>query len=101
MAKGTKRSMRFCPECNGKLLDYFDKKSCLIESVCWKCGHYESNSEGYRKTPEMFVDMVREEPVYFMKKYATNRQLTRRNTTDKLPEPYINKLIRYWYRTIR
>jgi len=51
-----------CPNCNTSLQDYFDTSSSFTEHVCWKCGHYESNSPAYLSNPDGFKNIVRENP---------------------------------------
>lgn len=51
-----------CPDCNILLQDYFDYSSCFTEYICWKCGHYESNSPAYLSNPDIFENMIRENP---------------------------------------
>lgn len=53
--------MTQCPECDdSKLIGYYEGKYKIF--VCWKCGHYQSNSLAYIKNPECFKNMVREDP---------------------------------------
>jgi hypothetical protein len=33
------------------------------------CAHYEDNTPGFRREPYLFKDLVRNDPLYFMKKY--------------------------------
>ena len=51
-----------CPNCNTLLQDYFDNSSSFTEYVCWRCGHYESNSPAYLSYPDGFKNMIRENP---------------------------------------
>jgi DNA-directed RNA polymerase subunit M/transcription elongation factor TFIIS len=66
-----------CPECKNKLYEYTDQESGFIQSICWKCGHYEDNSPAFRLLPESFKDIVRDNPVYFMKKYSKTPNLNK------------------------
>ena len=79
--------MEICPDCNSKLLDYFDKKSGFTEYLCWKCGLYASNSPAYRFSSEMFVNMVRENPSHFMRKIIHQPRGNTYNTTEEGTEP--------------
>ena len=61
--------MKICPNCkNGKLFNYFDLHSGFIQSICWNCGHYESNSPAYKLSPKSFENLFRDNPLDFMKK---------------------------------
>jgi len=39
------------------------------ERICWNCGYYESNSPAYKLRPELFRNVVRDDPIHFMKKF--------------------------------
>jgi len=56
-----------CPECHSPISQY--KSADWREWICWNCGHYESNSPAYRSYPELFENMVRNDPTKFMKEY--------------------------------
>lgn len=56
-----------CPECNSSLFEYMPGE--WKEGICWECGHYESDSPAYKACPKMFVNLVRENPQEFIKKY--------------------------------
>ena len=57
-----------------------------IEQICWNCGYYKSNSPAYREYPEMFKDIVRKNPSYFMKKFlkiAPSDEFSQQKKSDK------------------
>jgi hypothetical protein len=59
-----------CPECNNSLYDYFEPETGFTQSICWKCGHYEDNSPAFQLLPKSFTNLLRDNPIYFMKKFA-------------------------------
>lgn len=66
--------MKKCPECKNTLYDYVDQESGFLQSICWKCGHYEDNSPAFRLSPESFRDLVRDNPIHFMRKFASSTE---------------------------
>ncbi len=52
-----------CSKCNILLQDYFDMTGGFTEYVCWRCGHYESNSPAYLLNPDGFKNMIRDNPL--------------------------------------
>ena len=86
--------MKACPECESKLYEYFDKRWIVL--ICWKCGHYESNSEAYRTDPDYYENLVRENPVHFMRKFGSSTEKKHiEDSTDNETEPFFgNSLLR-------
>jgi DNA-directed RNA polymerase subunit M/transcription elongation factor TFIIS len=60
--------MKSCPECNSRIYEYED--DIWLEWICWKCGYYKSNTPAFKTCPSLFKDLVRDNPVKFLKKYA-------------------------------
>jgi hypothetical protein len=60
-----------CPGCDlGTIYEYYDMEWTIW--VCWRCGHYEDNTPGFRRAPYLFKDLVRNNPLYYMKKYSSS-----------------------------
>lgn len=57
-----------CPACNHKIYEYHDGK--WTEWICWKCGHYHSDTPAFRACPHLFQDIVRKNGNYYLVKYA-------------------------------
>jgi len=76
--------MNTCPECFSKIYQYTDGE--WLVWICWRCGHYESNTPAFQSCPEQFVNLVRERPFYFMKKYAGYNPSPKREHPNKTPE---------------
>jgi hypothetical protein len=72
--------------------------------ICWRCGHYESNTPAFKSAPYLFKDLVRDDPEHFMRKYCSPTEnkhnfsptefQQRNKTTDDETEP--NILILLW-----
>lgn len=58
-----------CNQCGIRLSVY--NNSDYIDKICWSCGYYESNSPAFLQNPELFKNLVRHNPVHFMRKYGT------------------------------
>jgi DNA-directed RNA polymerase subunit M/transcription elongation factor TFIIS len=69
-----------CPECGLRLYEY--REGDWTEYVCWKCGHYESNSPAFKSAPYLFVNLVRDNPIHFMKKYSKYSSSPTQNQHD-------------------
>lgn len=61
-------SLTACPACNQKIYEYRDGK--WTERICWRCGHYESDTPAFKAYPHLFHDIVRRNRDYFLEKYA-------------------------------
>ena len=57
-----------CPACGRRLYEYRDGR--WKEWICWRCGHYQSDTPAFRSQPELFRDVVRRNGEFFLKKYA-------------------------------
>ena len=79
--------MNECPECKNQLYGYLDHSSGFTQTVCWVCGHYEDDSPAFRLMPELFKDVLRNNRVHFMRKFAHQPKVNTNNTTDKETEP--------------
>jgi len=42
------------------------------ERICWNCGFYISDSPAFQQCPQLFENMVRESPNYFIRKFLQN-----------------------------
>ncbi len=40
------------------------------EWICWRRGHYDSNTPAFKAYPHLFCDIVRRNRDYFLEKYA-------------------------------
>ncbi len=89
-----------CPECNrSRIYEYYDMEWTIW--ICWRCGHYEDNTPGFRRAPYLFKDLVRNNPMHYLKKYSSSsyrsptesqHQLSdqqRKETPDKDDSTYI------------
>ena len=81
------KEMINCPDCEGKLQDYFDSESGFTQYICWKCGYYASNSPAYRLKPKLYTNLIRDNPSVLKK--LINRNFTERKTTDNYTAPII------------
>ena len=88
--------MKNCPICQKSLLDYIDN-SGYIQSVCWNCGHYESDSPAYKTNPEVFENMIRENPKYFLEKFSSPDGKQDKKNPDDYPESKNVSLKYYLY----
>jgi hypothetical protein len=79
--------MTKCPECQSLLCEYSDE--CWTDKICWNCGYYESNTPAFKKHPEFFKNMVRENPMGFMKKFLIRRIFTAPKPDDNFTEPFL------------
>lgn len=61
-------SLPKCPACNGNVYEYRDGD--WTEWICWKCGHYDSDTPAFRACPHLFHDIVRKNGNYYLTKYA-------------------------------
>ena len=75
--------MNFCPDCQSVLIDYYSAN--YYESICWNCGYYKSNSPAFLHNPELFKNMIRDDPQYFIQKYL-NHDITL--SDDSYHEPH-------------
>lgn len=58
-----------CSGCGiGTLYQYRD--GGWTEWICWRCGHYQSDTPAFQAQPELFRDVVRKNGEFFMRKYA-------------------------------
>ncbi|MEO9294540.1 MAG: hypothetical protein ABI347_02955 [Nitrososphaera sp.] len=57
-----------CPACSHRLYEYKDGK--WTEWICWRCGHYNSDTPAFQAQPHLFRDIVRKNGHYFMAKYS-------------------------------
>ncbi|HEX7031601.1 MAG TPA: hypothetical protein VF172_01240 [Nitrososphaera sp.] len=57
-----------CPACGGKVYEYRDGR--WKEWICWRCGHYESDTPAFKEYPHLFRDIVRKNANYFLEKYV-------------------------------
>ncbi|GEM_PF-2332535 len=57
-----------CPACSSKVYEYCDGR--WKEWICWRCGHYESDTPAFKAYPHLFRDIVRKNATYFLEKYA-------------------------------
>jgi len=60
------------------------------EQICWNCGHYESDSPAYKQSPDLFVNIVRDDPTHFLKKIllkASDGFLQRKKPDKDFTEP--------------
>lgn len=59
--------------------------------ICWNCGHYEEDTPAYKALPELFENMVRKNPMRFMRKYLglglSDENLQGKASDDDLTEP--------------
>lgn len=87
--------MNACPECNNRLYEY--KDGVWLEWICWICGHYESNTPAFKACPYLFKDLLRNNPIRFLEKYAHYKPQTefqqRNKTTEDPTEPVFCKTI--------
>lgn len=65
--------MNICPECNNRIYQYQDGD--WLEWICWRCGHYESNTPAFKSVPYLFRHLVRNNPIH-LKKYAHYKEST-------------------------
>lgn len=87
--------MTICPECkNVKLLQYFEKDSGFVIDICWNCGYYSSDCPAYKTNPEHFKNIVRNDPIYFMRKYGTYQPKgnTEKTTDDETESETMPKI---------
>ncbi len=69
----------------------------MVHWICWRCGHYESNTPAFKSAPYLFKDLVRDDPEHFMRKYCSpienkhnfspTESQQRNKTTDDETEP--------------
>lgn len=77
-----------CPNCHNLMCQY--KNSGFTENICWNCGEYISDSPAYLAHPQVFKNLIRNNPLRFIKKYIgvpTDEILQRKPTDEDLPEP--------------
>lgn len=65
-----------CPDCSLSMFEYEDGDWLIW--ICWECGYFKSNSPGYNLTPNLFNNIIKENPQKFIEKY-----LFRSNTENK------------------
>lgn len=86
-----------CSECGNKLYPYKDERWTV--SICWICGYYESNSPAYKSNPQLFSNMVRENPIYFLNKFCKSDEKLQRHNSNLSDgddtEPSIERYIRF------
>lgn len=56
-----------CPDCSSVMSEYVDGD--WLEWICWDCGYYMSNTPAFKSCPEMFKNIIRENPQKFIKKH--------------------------------
>lgn len=69
-----------CNECGYNLHLYKDES--FVVRICWLCGYYESNSPAFKLNPSLYVDMVRENPSYFMNKFCKSDENLQGDNND-------------------
>jgi hypothetical protein len=57
-----------CPACSRRIYEYRDGR--WTEWICWRCGHYQSDTPAFKAYPHLFHDIVRQNRDYFLEKYA-------------------------------
>lgn len=74
------------------MCDYYNSEDDLTQFVCWHCGRYESDTPAFKIMPELFVDLVRENPSYYIKKFGQPNYLTKNNRkfTDREGNPSLD-----------
>ncbi|MDH5482860.1 MAG: hypothetical protein OEY22_08280 [Candidatus Bathyarchaeota archaeon] len=60
-----------CPNCHSPMCLY--KSGDWNEWICWNCGYYKSDTPSYEQNPELFINMVRENPAYFIQKHLVKK----------------------------
>ncbi len=79
-----------CPCCNAPLITCSPAGE-FTEKICLHCGYYESDSPAYKQHPDLFENLVRENPIHFLKKVlnfaATDEILQRRKSDKDFTEP--------------
>jgi len=82
--------MSECPDCHCPLSKYLSGDYEVL--VCWNCGYYESNSPAYKAHPELFKNLVRNDPTRFMRQFlklkSSDEFSQRKPSDDKYTEPY-------------
>jgi len=67
------------------------KNEGFIENICWNCGEYNSNSPAFLKFPDLFKNMVRDNPIHYMRKFLraipADEILQRKQNDEDLTEP--------------
>jgi hypothetical protein len=81
--------MSECPDCHCPLSKYLSGDYEVL--VCWNCGYYESNSPAYKAHPELFKNLVRNDPTRFMRQFlklkSSDEFSQRKPSDDKYTEP--------------
>lgn len=62
-----------------------------LEYICWNCGYYQSDSPAYKLHPELFENIVIENPLQFIQRFLTLKPSDDSyhddKSDEKLPEP--------------
>lgn len=78
-----------CSDCGSPLCEY--QVEGIIERICWNCGHYESTSQAYKEHPELFKNMIRNKPLYFIERFihfkVSDKFLQRKKSDEDFTEP--------------
>ena len=53
-------STKLCPECKKGRIYSHKTEDGYTERICYQCGYYESNSEGYKAYPSLDIQLFRE-----------------------------------------
>jgi len=61
--------VKVCPKCNVPLRA--ERTGTFTEWICWDCGYYESDTPAYRAHPELFLNMIRDNPHMFTRRIVS------------------------------
>lgn len=83
------RTIGLCPECGSLLCEYEEEH--IKERICWNCGYYESDSQAFKECAYLFKNMVRKNPLKFMRiflgtKESPNESLQHRKPNKEFTE---------------
>ena len=82
-----------CQNCQCPMCEYTNEG--FTESICWNCGKYLSNSPAFVRHPDLFRDIVRKNPLHYMKKFLrfvpADGILQRKPNDEDLTEPLFPK----------
>lgn len=77
-----------CPSCGAVLCSYVEEN--IEVSICWNCGYYSSNSPAFKTNPDRFKNLVRDEPLKFLRKFlnisSSRRKVTPFRNDGEVPE---------------
>ena len=85
--------MVLCPECQSPMSKFAVGE--WTELICLNCGHYESNSPAYRDNPKLFENLVRDDPIHFLRKFLKikivpyDESKRPHKSDDKVTEPFL------------